>query len=75
MMKKLVQGLAFILFGIVLVLAAAFDPILSNFWGGGLHVILDLLALILGAAGGVKTPHQGAVEMVQFPNKDEERKY
>ena len=47
-MRKLFQGMAFILFSIFLVLAAAFDPILSHFWGGGLHLILDLLALILG---------------------------
>ena len=74
MMKKLVQGLAFILFGIVLVLAAAFDPILSNFWGGGLHVILDLLALILGAAGVLRTLLQGDVELVVSPTKDERGK-
>ena len=45
-MKKLVQGIAFILFSILLVFAAALDPFLSTFWGGGLQIVLDLLALI-----------------------------
>ena len=69
-MRKLFQGMAFILFSILLVLAAAFDPILSNFWGGGLHLILDLLALILGIVGLVYTLTPGRLELVVSPGKD-----
>jgi hypothetical protein len=69
-MRKLFQGMAFILFSIFLVLAAAFDPILSHFWGGGLHLILDLLALILGIVGLVYTLTPGRLELVVSPGKD-----
>ena len=74
MMKKLVQGLAFILFGFVLAFVAAFDPFLSNFWGGVLHVILDLMSLILGAAGLLRTLLQGDVEVVVSLPKNEQGK-
>lgn len=69
-MRKLFQGMAFILFSILLVLAAAFDPFLSHFWGGGLHLILDLLALILGIVGLVYTLTPGKLELVVSPGKD-----
>lgn len=69
-MRKLFQGMAFILFSIFLVLAAAFDPFLSHFWGGGLHLILDLLALILGIVGLVYTLTPGKLELVVSPGKD-----
>ena len=67
-MKKLVQGIAFILFSILLVFAAALDPFLSTFWGGGLQIVLDLLALILGVAGLLRML-QGDVELVVSPSK------
>lgn len=70
-MKKLAQGVAFILFSILLVLAAAFDPFLSTFWGGGLQMILDLLALAVGAAGLLRTLLQGDVELVVSRTKDQ----
>ena len=68
-MKRLFQGIAFLLFGILLVLAAAFDPILSNFWGGVLHVILDLLALITGIVGLIYTSIPEKLELVMSPPK------
>lgn len=68
-MKKLVQGIAFIMFSILLVFAAALDPFLSTFWGGGLQIVLDLLALILGVAGLLRTLLQGDVELVVSPSK------
>ena len=68
-MRKLFQGMAFILFSIFLVLAAAFDPFLSHFWGGGLHLILDLLALILGIVGLIYTSTPGKLELVVSPPK------
>ena len=69
-MRKLFQGMAFILFSIFLLLAAAFDPFLSHFWGGVLHMILDLLALILGIVGLVYTLTPGKLELVVSPGKD-----
>lgn len=69
-MKKLFQGIAFILFSILLVLAAACDPVLSNFWGGGLHFILDLLALITGIVGLLYTFIPEKLELVVSPGKD-----
>lgn len=69
-MKRSSQGIGFLLFGILLLLAAAFDPFLSHFWGGGLHLILDLLALILGIVGLVYTLTPGKLELVVSPGKD-----
>ena len=68
-MKRLFQGIAFLLFGILLVLAAAFDPFLSHFWGGVLHVILDLLALITGIVGLIYTSIPEKLELVMSPPK------
>lgn len=68
-MRKLFQGMAFILFSILLVLAAAFDPFLSHFWGGVLQMILDLLALILGIVGLIYTSIPEKLELVVSPPK------
>ena len=61
--------MAFILFSILLVLAAAFDPFLSHFWGGVLQMILDLLALILGIVGLIYTSIPEKLELVVSPPK------
>ena len=47
-MKRLFQGIAFILFGMLLVLIAMVDPVLSD---GILRMVADLVALIMGKIG------------------------
>lgn len=46
--KKQAQGIALILFGMLLVLIAMIDPVLSD---GILRMIVDLAALIMGILG------------------------
>lgn len=46
--KKQAQGIAFILFGMLLVLIAMIDPVLSD---GILRMVMDLAALIMGILG------------------------
>lgn len=48
-MKKQLQGIAFILFGILLALIAAVDPWVPI--AGGVQTLLLLLGLILGILG------------------------
>lgn len=66
-MKRLFQGIAFILFGMLLVLIAMVDPVLSD---GILRMVADLVALIMGIVGLVYTLTPGRLELVVSPGKD-----
>ncbi len=66
-MKRLFQGIAFILFGMLLVLIAMVDPVLSD---GILRMVADLVALIMGIVGLVYTLTPGKLELVVSPGKD-----
>ena len=46
--KKQAQGIAFILFGMLLILIAMVDPVLKD---GVLRMAVDLVALIMGIIG------------------------
>ncbi len=66
-MKRLFQGIAFILFGMLLVLIAMVDPVLSD---GILRMVADLVALIMGIVGLIYTLTPGKLELVVSPGKD-----
>ena len=66
-MKRLFQGIAFILFGMLLVLIAMVDPVLSD---GILRMVADLVALIMGIVGLVYTLTPGKLELVVSPGND-----
>ena len=66
-MKRLFQGIAFILFGMLLVLIAMVDPVLSD---GILRMVADLVALIMGIVGLVYILTPGKLELVVSPGKD-----